>query len=57
MTVAMAAPAGPIAGSPHQPKMKNGSRMILVTAPMIWVHIEYFVRPVDCRKRSAQTCR
>ena len=36
---------------PHQPKMKNGSRMILVTAPMIWVHIEYFVRPVDCRKQ------
>ena len=55
-TVAIAAPAVPMAGRPHQPKMKKGSRMMLVTAPNICVHMESLVSPVDWSSFSMVIC-
>ena len=40
MTVAMAAPPTPMAGRPNQPKIKLGSRMMLMMAPVLWVIME-----------------
>ena len=54
MTVAAAAPATSIRGKPNRPKIRIGSRMMLMTAPMSWVIMEYSVRPVDCSSRSKQ---
>ena len=31
--------------------------MILVTAPIIWVHMESVVSPVDCKSLSAHISR
>ena len=36
VTVAMAAPLIPIFGIPHNPKISIGSRIILITAPVVW---------------------
>ena len=52
ITVAMAAPATPMAGRPSQPWMKMGSRIMLITAPMDWLIMVYTVRPEDCSSRS-----
>ena len=37
MTVARAAPATSIRGKPNRPKMRMGSRMMLMMAPVAWV--------------------
>ena len=42
MTVATAAPATPILNT----KMKMGSRMMLITAPVPWVYMERMLWPV-----------
>ena len=39
MTVAMAAPAASMRGTPNSPKMNTGSSTMLVSAPTIWVII------------------
>ena len=39
ITVATAAPATPIFGNPIRPKIKIGSRMMFITAPVICVII------------------
>ena len=52
ITVAMAAPAMPMAGRPNHPWMRMGSRMMLMIAPMDWVIMVCTVRPVDCSSRS-----
>ena len=51
-TVATAAPNTSRRGKKPIPKMKKGSRMILMTAPVAWVIIVKKVFPVDCSKRS-----
>ena len=56
MTVATAAPATSMRGKPSQPKMRIGSKMMLMTAPAICVYMASFVRPVDCSSRSKQNC-
>ncbi len=56
MTVATAAPFIPIAGSPSQPKMSIGSRMMLRTAPQHCVIIDKCVFPVDWSSLSNVTC-
>ena len=48
MMVATAAPATPI----FSPKMKMGSRMMLMIAPSPWVYILSRERPVPCSSRS-----
>ena len=53
-TVAMAAPLTPMAGKPSRPKIKIGSMMMLMTAPVICVIMESEVRPVACKNRSKQ---
>ena len=57
MTVASAAPATPMAGKPSRPKIMMGSKIILMTAPAIWLAIWYTVLPVDCKMRSNVICR
>ena len=52
VTVATAAPATPRRGAPKRPKIRMGSRMMLVRAPRSWVHMDRWVRPVDCSSRS-----
>ena len=52
MTVAMAAPAMPMAGRPNQPKINTGSRRMFVMAPVAWVIILSTVRPVAWSRRS-----
>ena len=52
MTVAMAAPATPMAGKPNHPWIRMGSRMMLTMAPSDWVIMVYMVRPVACSRRS-----
>ena len=52
MTVAMAAPATPSFGAPSRPKIRIGSKMILMMAPVACEIMEYTVRPVDCSIRS-----
>ena len=39
ITVAAAAPATPILGIPNMPKIRMGSRMMLITAPVSWLAI------------------
>ena len=39
------------------PKIKMGSRIMLIMAPSTWVHIERTVRPVAWSIRSAVNCR
>ena len=56
MTVASAAPATSMRGKPSQPKIRIGSRIMLITAPVICVYMASFVRPVDCSSRSKQNC-
>ena len=51
-TVATAAPITSSRGKPSRPKMRMGSRTMLVTAPRIWVHMDRWVRPVDWSSRS-----
>ena len=48
MTVATAAPATPI----FSPKIKTGSRMMLMIAPKPWVYILRRERPVPWSSRS-----
>ena len=52
ITVANAAPATPISGSPNRPKIKIGSRIILIMAPSPCVNIVITVLPVACSIRS-----
>ena len=52
ITVAMAAPATSKRGKPNNPKIRMGSRMMLIPAPKIWVNMVRTVRPVDCKIRS-----
>ena len=56
ITVATAAPATPIAGSPKYPKIRIGSRMILMIAPVPWVNMVNIVFPVDCSSLSKINC-
>ena len=37
MTVAAAAPVMPIFGKPNRPKIRIGSKMMLMTAPVVWI--------------------
>ena len=37
ITVAKAAPVTPILGKPIRPKIRIGSKMMLMTAPVVWV--------------------
>ena len=46
MTVANAAPATSILGKGPRPKIRMGSKMMLVTAPTAWAIIDWTVRPV-----------
>lgn len=55
-TVAAAAPAMPIFGKPNSPKIKIGSKIRLITAPVVCVIIVQTVRPVACKSRSKQNC-
>ena len=54
--VATAAPVTPIFGAPRSPKIKIGSRMMLVIAPVSWEVILKMVLPVEVRRRSKKTC-
>jgi len=45
-TVAIAAPATPMAGMPNMPKMRMGSRMMLLTAPTSWKIMGQIILPV-----------
>ena len=45
-TVAAAAPATSILGKPKSPKIKMGSKMMLMMAPIPWVTMVYKVLPV-----------
>ena len=56
-TVATAAPAIPMRGIPKYPKIRIGSRMILMIAPVDWVIIVYMVLPVACSSLSKVVCR
>ena len=47
-TVAYAAPATPSFGKPNRPKIMIGSKMMLMTAPVVWLIMLSCVRPVDC---------
>ena len=51
-TVAAAAPWIPSFGKPASPKIRTGSRKMLMMAPVPWVIMLKKVRPVDCRMRS-----
>ena len=51
-TVAAAAPAMPISGNPYFPKIRIGSKMMLITAPTPWEIMVSSVRPVACSSRS-----
>ena len=55
MTVASAAPATSIRGKGPRPKMRMGSKMMLVTAPTAWEIMDWTVRPVAWRMRSSVT--
>ena len=47
MPVARAAPAMPRAGTDPRPKMRTGSRAMLVTQPVISATMATFIRPTD----------
>ena len=46
-TVAAAAPAIPISGKNHMPRMRMGSKMMFKIAPVPWEIMVNMVRPVD----------
>ena len=48
-TVAIAAPKTPSLGKKPMPNISRGSKMMLTTAPSIWVSIGKIMLPVDCR--------
>jgi hypothetical protein len=54
--VAIAAPATSSRGAPSKPKMRIGSKMILITAPVRLQIIGAIIFPVDCRIFSKTTC-
>ena len=56
MTVAAAAPATPIFGKPKSPKIMMGSRIRLMMAPVVWVHMVSRVLPVAWSSRSKVIC-
>ena len=57
ITVATAAPVTPIAGKPNQPKIRIGSIIMLIIAPVPWVIMLKIVFPVDCINRSKVICK
>lgn len=56
ITVAMAAPATPMAGMPNHPKIKMGSSTMLMMAPVPCVNIVSVVRPVEASSFSNAIC-
>ena len=56
ITVATAAPVTPIFGAPRRPKIRIGSRMMLVMAPHSWEVMLKMVFPVDVSRRSKKNC-
>ena len=51
-TVAYAAPATSSLGKGPSPKIRIGSKMILVMAPTAWTIMKSVAFPVDCSSRS-----
>ncbi len=47
MMVATAAPSTPMAGKPNSPKMRIGSRRMLMTAPAACSSMGNTIRPTD----------
>ena len=56
MTVATAAPLIPSLGMPHNPKIRIGSRIILIIAPVACDIIVYSVLPVAWSSLSKINC-
>ena len=56
MTVASAAPVTPIFGAPRRPKIRIGSRIILVIAPQSWDVMLKIVLPVEVSSLSKKIC-